>query len=467
MSKMRASLLDGSSVEYYGDAVGEGAEKVCHFTTDGQSVVLFYKDARDACDPERMQRLQSILGKYNPTANPKDGAYWKQHFCWPTAIVSQPTLGIVTPLYPNNFFFPKASGPFSGKEKTGRWFCVPKVRQLLPEKERGNWLGYLKIGIVMARAVARLHSAGLAHSDLSAKNVLVDPVNGTSIVIDIDTLVVPGIHPPKVLGTRGYIAPEVVAGKALPSIRTDLHALPVLIYEYLLLRHPLMGPKVHSTASTEEDDRLSMGESALFVEHPKDRSNRPKSIRVPCEALGPYISEMFHRAFVDGLHSPDDRPTAIEWERALVRSTDLLLPCSSRSCEAKWFIFTGQAKPACPFCGSPYGTSIPILNLYSERRAGQFTYEKHRLALWHNWVLHGWHIFDNVWPGGDVDKTPKGYCSFHKGKWVLVNQSEESMVVLNGSPVPSGSAVELRDGMQIRLSAAPHGRLAVVQMAGG
>ena len=45
------------------------------------------------------------------------------------------------------------------------------------------------------------------------------------------------------------IAPEVVAGKKQPSIETDLHALAVLIYETLLLRHPLAGPKVRSTRS--------------------------------------------------------------------------------------------------------------------------------------------------------------------------------------------------------------------------
>jgi serine/threonine protein kinase len=37
-----------------------------------------------------------------------------------------------------------------------------------------------------------LHSAGLAHSDLSYANVLIDPATGSANIIDIDGLVVPG-----------------------------------------------------------------------------------------------------------------------------------------------------------------------------------------------------------------------------------------------------------------------------------
>ena len=84
----------------------------------------------------------------------------------------------------------------------------------------------------------RLHNAGLAHSDLSPNNVLVDPTQGTSIVIDVDSLVVEGLFPPDVVGTKGYIAPEVLATvhlplqdsrAELPNMRTDLHALAVLM----------------------------------------------------------------------------------------------------------------------------------------------------------------------------------------------------------------------------------------------
>jgi serine/threonine protein kinase len=90
--------------------------------------------------------------------------------------------------------------------------------------------------------------------DLSYKNILIDPVMGRACVIDVDGLVVPGKYPPDVVGTPDFIAPEVVMTnhlkkddpqRHLPNIMTDRHALAVLIYMYLLYRHPLRGGKVH------------------------------------------------------------------------------------------------------------------------------------------------------------------------------------------------------------------------------
>ncbi|MCS3208722.1 hypothetical protein NXX20_10585 [Bacteroides stercoris] len=136
----------------------------------------------------------------------------------------------------------------------------------------------------IARAVRRMHAAGLAHSDLSYKNVLVDPSTGSACVIDCDGLVVPGKYPPDVVGTPDFIAPEVLETKSLklddpnkklPCIQTDRHALAVLIYMYLLYRHPLRGGKVNDLDAAK-DEELSMGKMALFIEHPTDKSNRPK-----------------------------------------------------------------------------------------------------------------------------------------------------------------------------------------------
>src|SRR5262249_17352519 len=161
--------------------------------------------------------------------------------------------------YSSNFFF--ATGNWRGKEKEGKWFSSPKLRKLLPAEERGNWLNYLQLCMLMARAVRKMHLTGLAHSDLSCKNVLLDPPHGRCAAIDIVPLVVPGVFPPDVLGTPGYIAPEVLATqhlaledphRKLPSNLTDLHALAVLIYEYLLRRHPLKGPKVNGKTAEED-----------------------------------------------------------------------------------------------------------------------------------------------------------------------------------------------------------------------
>src|SRR5262249_45147009 len=151
----------------------------------------------------------------------------------------------------------------------------------------------------------------------------VDPTRGTSLVIDVDSLVVEGLFPPDVAGTQGFIAPEVLTTLRLPlkdpqrkfpNARTDIHALAVLIYQYLLRRHPLEGKRIPKSYDPDEQDRMIYGSEALFCEHPTDTSNRPEEQRyVSCASLGPLMHDLFQRTFVKGLHAPNLRPSALEW----------------------------------------------------------------------------------------------------------------------------------------------------------
>lgn len=476
----KAVLKDGRTVEFVvADDPPAGGMKKTYFSPDRSYVVQFYHDQAVGKDPQRMARLEAILGKYNPTvpeseggargANPVTAEYFKRLFCWPTGIVVKPEVGIVAPTYPSTYFF--ATGPFKGKEKNGRWFSSPKLRKYLPDAERGQWINYFKLCILMARAIRRLHAAGLAHSDLSSNNILVDPSQGQSVVIDIDSLVVPNLFPPDVAGTPGYIAPEVLGTMNLevrdpnrkhPSRETDQHALAVLIYEYLLYRHPLRGPKVHAL-DPNMDEHLSMGSKALFVEHSSDTSNRPSDLQVPCSVLGPHLSDLFERTFIKGLHAPGSRPAATTWERGLVKTWDMLHPCPNPSCTHAWFVLYYVRNVRCPFCGArPQGT-IPILKLRTETKPGQWTPDG-QLVVYNGVRLFQWHAFSGRFPGEEADRTPLAYCVFHQGQWLLVNQGLPSLTSPGGNRVPPGQAVALTDGVQIRLSQEPNGRVAEVQL---
>jgi hypothetical protein len=49
-------------------------------------------------------------------------------------------------------------------------------------------------------------------------------------------------------------------------------------------------------------------------------------------------------------------------------------------------------------------------------------------------------------------------------KWRMVARQSKRRNDVCAAPIPSGEGLELRDGVQIQLSRAAHGRLAVVQM---
>lgn len=499
-NRVKLHATDGSKVEFIDKIIGQGGMKDVYFAPDKSYVVAFFREAQDA---NARARLTNIIGSYRERLfEGPAGTYWEDLFCWPTKMVEDNgRLGIVAPTYAPNFFFEYGSKNsdfigIRGKEKEGKWFASAKHRKnILDPREKGTWQSYLTIGIKIARAVRRLHMAGLAHSDLSYKNVLVDPHGAKACIIDIDGLVVPGKFPPDVLGTPDFIAPEVVAtnhlkkddpSRALPRIETDRHALAVLIYMYLLYRHPLRGRKVFDVDDVNRDESLRMGSKALFIEHPSDTSNRPGPNElqeaflpwadpslVSYKVAGPYLSELFEKAFVDGLHNPAARPAADAWEMALVKTVDLIQPCSNQSCEQQWYVFDNKKAPRCPFCQTPYNGPLPVLNLYSSRGKGNLRPDNHRLMVYHNQHLFQWHVNRKVVPGERLTTeqcTPAGYFQLHRGKWYLVNQTLTKMAEVDESgtksPVAIGSRVELSDNKRILLSDEDGGRLVHVQLVG-
>ena len=487
-NKVTLKATDGSTVEFYDEIKAQGGVKDVYFSTDKTYVVAFYRKPTTANDKSR---LENIVGVYREKifVRNSDGGYWKDIFAWPTKIVEWKGLtGIVMPFYDKKFFF--SGGPFDGKEKIGKWFGSAKLfNRFIPADQKGTFLSRLHMCLKIARGIRRIHAAGLAHSDLSYNNVLVDPLTGSACIIDDDSLVVPGKFPPEVVGTPGFIAPEVLATKTLkvddpkknlPKIETDRHALAVLIYTFLLNRHPLQGGKVWDIDPSKDED-LSMGEKALFIEHPTNNTNRVKAsqldkaelpqgdpAKMPYTICGPYLKELFDKAFIDGVHNPSARPSALQWEEALVKTCDLVQPCQNPKCEAHWYVFDNTTKPRCPFCGTEYKGQLPILNFYYAPSHGKFISERYRLMVYDKQTLYRWHSNNLVAANEKTsaeDKKPVGDFHFYKGQWILINRRLPDMYdVTDKKPIPIGQFVPLTEGRQILLDKSQGGRLVVVQL---
>ena len=488
MSRMgEATLADGRKIPYViTDNPPRGGMKYTYFAPDKSYVVQFFNEP-NKIDRNMTARLEAIIGRYNPTISESKGgaignderlaSYFAGRFCWPTDLVVLPEFGIVSPAYPKSFFFEEGASQFldlKGKDKKSNWFTSSN-RRFLNKSELGDFRSMIQMSLLLARSIRRLHQAGLAHSDLSNNNVLIDPKSGNCVVIDIDTLVVPGLFPPEVAGTRGYIAPEVLSTmeldrndprRMIPSSVTDLHALAVLIYEYLFFRHPLMGPKIYSTESAERDDYLGLGPMATFIEHPEDTSNRPSALKTTIKDLGPVMEKLFLRAFVDGLHNPALRPSAMEWERGLVKTWDLLHKCSNPSCEKKWFVLHDINNPVCPFCGTRItDKNIVRFELSSEVRGHDGEWRSYsELDVVNNTPLFKWHLYSNVFADEKADKSLQAYVCCHNGEWFLINRNAEGMLSPQGNPVPAGQAIRLIDGTVFRGSRHERGMLIKVRI---
>lgn len=497
------SILDPNKSYQYIDN-GEpmrGGVKDVYFSPDRKYVVAFY---RKKLDFNQKERVHKIAKSYKEGIFDKQGGdYWKNLYCWPYDIVEYNSLtGIVVPCYDGKFFFKKGYANMDilkGKEKNGKWFASAKFRSInsktkIDDTELGNWLSYFQVCVNISRGVKRLHSAGLAHSDLSYNNVLIDPITGSANIIDIDGLVVPGLFNPEVIGTADFIAPEVMATKhlpltdqnrKLPSRATDLHALAVLIYMYLLYRHPLRGGRYFGQIDEVEEENLMMGSKALFVEHPTDNSNRnfkreygdnlekfkpwTDLSKTPYTITGPYLKELFEQAFIKGLHNPIERPTADTWEQALIKTNDLKLQCSNSKCEQKWFIYNNTKDTKCPFCGTKYAHSIPVLDFYYQFKPNVWKPENQRLVVYHNSTLHTWHTNKNIIRNETLkesDKKRVGYFSFYNNKWVFVNEGLSTLKdKIEDKNIPIGSSIELTNGKQILFSTEDGGRVGVISIA--
>lgn len=501
---VKATASDGSTIEfvYKSDAPCGTMKQVFFAPQRNYAVALFHKPL----DRKALDRLESLVGSYRKGIFEQIGGdYWKSLFCWPEKIVKckidgKERTGFTMPIYAPHFFFQYGGKPTpkKGTEKNGQWFTSIKHFRKLDPSERGNFLQYIRISLLLARAIRRLHNAGLAHSDLSYKNVLIDP-NGAHVnVIDVDGLVVPGKYAPDVLGTAGFIAPEIICDesnpkKVLPSQATDRHALAVLIYMYLLHRHPLRGGRFFNDADADNEETLLMGKDPLYIEHPADKRNQNMKReyddyneckpwvdlnKFSAEKItGPFLADLFKKAFIDGLKDPSKRPMPGDWENALLKTSDRLLPCSNRSCFGKWFVFDNSIRPHCPFCGTEYKGSIPKLEFYLYNKIQKkFSAENYQLMVWEGQSLQKWHTNKNVVNNEKLtaeNKKRVAYFQKHQGQWLLVNQTLPDLYEIDatGNKIlkKPGEFIVLQNGTRILFSDPEKengARLAMVQMAG-
>ena len=72
----------------------------------------------------------------------------------------------------------------------------------------------------LTKGYRNLHIAGAKYQDISFGNLFFNPDNGDVLICDNDNVSYGNSKPGGVLGTPGFMAPEIVRGEAR---RTDIH----------------------------------------------------------------------------------------------------------------------------------------------------------------------------------------------------------------------------------------------------
>jgi serine/threonine protein kinase len=445
---MEVWFSDGSSDLYEDKSFARGAEGEVYRSRDNASVVKLYYPS--SARPGRSDQLQFLKLHQDPFLN---DPVWSSLYAWPSEVVTSPRPGV------RSRFVAEAV-------RMDHYLFEESYRDLLKSK-RGTWLGRIAVAIKLARAVAHLHSNHMYHGDICPRNVMVDPVRGDAVLLDCDGIVVNGAPPSGVLGSREYLAPELVTeAQSHPSHLTDRHSLAVTLYAWLLYRHPLLGSKRHDL-DPDLDDQLALGARALYIEHPSDHSNRPSNFRISAETLSPQIRSLFQRAFVAGLHYPTERPAASEWERVLVDLFDNTVPCPNPSCEQQFFAAIHPGSYYCPLCDTPllFPTVIPQFSfewLENDQVTQQQESSGERrwsVIGWPGRALYSWHFAGDIpIPGVSSQLAACAFVDYDSSShtWLVRNESMTGLSAKFTSEsewlsAPVGSETRLRDGMRFAI----------------
>ena len=114
-------------------------------------------------------------------------------------------------------------------------------------------------------------------------------------------------RPSAVLGTRRFMAPEIVRREAAPSTATDLYSLSVLLFYLLMVGHPLVGRRELDFAVWDEHaESVLFGRDPRFVFDPTTASNSPvadlhASVISNWDLYPEFIRRLFIQAFTAGL----------------------------------------------------------------------------------------------------------------------------------------------------------------------
>ncbi len=315
--------LDGKKYTL-GKMMGHGAQGVVYEDSTGSRMIKFYYPAESSLlDEDRLDRLRFIQNIQLP-----------DNFVKIHALIDQPYVGFVMekvsghkPL--NAYLIP------SRKMSFAEWY-----NQGLGLRER------IFVGYIIAKAFGDLEKRNLSYCDISGNNILVKIGKNASVrMIDIDNIYIAGKGPAVVLGTPRYIAPEVIDRQRNPDVLSDNYSLAVILFELLRAGHPYISDDILD--GTPEDEEAALAGKYDYVTDDNATNMLPEDV-----VFTDKLKKLFRKCFVDGKKDRLARPSAREFEYALLEASNKVTKCPN--CE-RWHYArkTGKVYDNCPWCDAP------------------------------------------------------------------------------------------------------------------
>lgn len=204
-----------------------------------------------------------------------------------------------------------------------------------------------KVITYLFERLEKIHIEGLIFSDLSPNNILVSTKPDNSITfIDTDNLRTRDNPFTNVLGTPGYIAPEILKGgydstaltkdenTKLNSIHmlseeSDIYSAAVIAFQLLTFCHPYKGIKATGPDTTPEDELAAEKGEFDYILKPGTDNYCVNNIFIDKfnDITTPEIRKLFSKTFVEGKNNPLRRPSASEFKEAFQRAGRLIVKC--------------------------------------------------------------------------------------------------------------------------------------------
>lgn len=340
-----------------------------------------------------------------------------ERFLWPIEIVtapSKPGFGYLMPLRE-----PRYKG----------------ISDLLTRRVTPSFRSLATAGIQLSDSFLQLHSKGLCYRDISHGNIFFAPESGDILICDNDNVGLDGTAG-GTIGTPRFMAPEVVTGHSLPSTRTDLFSLAVLLFLMLMNHHPLEGRKEAEIRCFDLPAMTRLyGSNPVFIFDRSDDSNSPlpgyqDNALIFWSVYPSFIKDIFTQSFTEGIRNPQHgRVRESTWRSAMSRLRDSILYCR---CGAENFYDASELK-AVGSSGVCWKCSQAI-QLPPRIRIGKTT-----VMLNYDTKLYRYHLdstapIDFTKPLAEVTRHPKDPTI-----WGLKNLGDEHWTVVT----PDGAVIEV------------------------